>query len=327
MLRLSENNLTEKFLKMGNILKNIIWKGDIIIAQIFSTLYQERVVTWIHKVHQILLNLQSKNINKKLERIASNLDTRILLKSSLVSFTLYYSLFYLNLFSSFGKFIDCPYNSLKPNRKPAVQTKVMRARWKLAPSIKRIMVRGAIHRVCTDTFGTPSHYVIMVITRPIGSSALATHELAARILDHTGEQLSQPSMRCTYENHTMKISLHGNKKHLPEWCFSKFCSMKVRKTLYSEPVTSVVHVRINSFNRCSFPQETSPCANKKKIKRTNGNLAIKILFTLISHAPPFLLFNEYLRLPTLDRVKLNSLVRFSLGLENIPEFSLSPKLS
>ena len=35
---------------------------------------------------------------------------------------------------------------------------------------------------------TPTRYVIMVITRPIGSSALATHELAARILDHTGER-------------------------------------------------------------------------------------------------------------------------------------------
>lgn len=74
----------------------------------------------------------------------------------------------------------------------------MCARWRLAPSIKRIMVRGAIHRVCMDTFGTPSHYVIMVITRPIGSSALATHELAARILDHTGEQSSQPPCICIY---------------------------------------------------------------------------------------------------------------------------------
>lgn len=35
---------------------------------------------------------------------------------------------------------------------------------------------------------TPARYVIMVITWPIGSSALATHELAARILDHTGER-------------------------------------------------------------------------------------------------------------------------------------------
>lgn len=52
-------------------------------------------------------------------------------------------------------------------------------------TIRACMV--AIHAVCTDTFGTPSRYVIMVITWPIGSSALATHELATRILDHTGE--------------------------------------------------------------------------------------------------------------------------------------------
>ena len=33
-------------------------------------------------------------------------------------------------------------------------------------------------RLYADTFGTPSRHVIMVITRTIGSSALATHELA-----------------------------------------------------------------------------------------------------------------------------------------------------
>lgn len=49
---------------------------------------------------------------------------------------------------------------------------------------KREIVKGAAQ---TRSIHQPS-YVIMVITWPIGSSALATHELAARILDRTGER-------------------------------------------------------------------------------------------------------------------------------------------
>lgn len=50
---------------------------------------------------------------------------------------------------------------------------------------KREIVKGAAQ---TRSIHHQPSYVIMVITWPIGSSALATHELAARILDHTGER-------------------------------------------------------------------------------------------------------------------------------------------